>query len=597
MEWYVHRDGQTFGPSDLSELQAAAKAGALRQNDLVYSDRLARWVPAAEIPELWRAIEPSVPPSTGNNGEANNPAVSQDNLKNNAGVTRNRRSNFILAHWRGEVPLAFAYWGFGVLISLASTIISYWFIDTLTHIKVHPSVKSAFIAVFLVIMTIIGVWQIVGIWRSAGRHMQTTGRTFWGGLARCAVVLGSIRAVVEYNTIIVPVFTESVRLAIHGEEIPRYQFRILRDGTEVELSGGMSYGTTDSLKNLLDAAPAVQVVHLNNIGGWIEEGYGVYHLIKSRKLKSYTSTTCVSACAIAFLGGEERLLSTDGKLGFHSSSFGKLDGSSLPEVNTDVRKFLISLGAPEWFVNKAMSTPSYDMWFPTHEELLAANIVTKIVDPKQFGLSGLGNVDLSAIESGILSIPLYAMLKKYDREIYDRLIDRLNKGVLVGRSVLEMQAEIRQVVQSEVVPKYMKIAPSVALKAYWDTQVEEIEILARRDPHLCAGFIFPELMGGGVDLSSYIPSDILGRDLQALALLIEGAAVRPETAKASDAEVAKLMTRVTDKMANSAEILSEPEKYANRPDQLCGAFVTLSKEIRSMNAEAAARILRWMFSQ
>jgi hypothetical protein len=173
----------------------------------------------------------------------------------------------------------------------------------------------------------------------------------------------------------------------------------------------MPFGTADAVRNLLDAAPTVKVVHLNSIGGRIGEGLQIYELLRERKLATYTATNCVSACTIAFLGGSQRYLSPKARLGFHSVSFGGVDQSRFPNINTDLRRMLAAHGAPPWFIDKALSTSASSMWYPAHKDLVDAKIATRIVDPDRFGMSGIADWrDKAALERSLLSIPFYALL-------------------------------------------------------------------------------------------------------------------------------------------------------------------------------------------
>jgi hypothetical protein len=48
----------------------------------------------------------------------------------------------------------------------------------------------------------------------------------------------------------------------------------MRNGTEIEISGGFKYGLNDDFLRILNAAPRVEVVHLNSLGGRIGEAFG-----------------------------------------------------------------------------------------------------------------------------------------------------------------------------------------------------------------------------------------------------------------------------------------------------------------------------------
>jgi hypothetical protein len=81
------------------------------------------------------------------------------------------------------------------------------------------------------------------------------------------------------------------------DSTPAAVLRVVNRATEVEIAGGLSFGTTDRLKTILDATPTVRLVQLNNVGGWIQEGEKLGALIADRKLATYTARECDSACA------------------------------------------------------------------------------------------------------------------------------------------------------------------------------------------------------------------------------------------------------------------------------------------------------------
>jgi hypothetical protein len=144
-------------------------------------------------------------------------------------------------------------------------------------------------------------------------------------------------------------------------EIPPYDVRLLKDGTEMELSGGMPDGTADAVAHVLDGAPWVRVIHLNSMGGRIAEGLKLEGLIRKRALITYSSTSCISACTIAFLAGRERFLATDAWLGFHSTSL-KLGADSFTLGNVEMRKIYRREGLPDKLIDQALATKPGDVW-------------------------------------------------------------------------------------------------------------------------------------------------------------------------------------------------------------------------------------------
>jgi hypothetical protein len=59
MEWYVARDGETFGPFTAERMSAGVRDGELRREDLVWCVGMADWQPAGDVPGLWRPPAPT----------------------------------------------------------------------------------------------------------------------------------------------------------------------------------------------------------------------------------------------------------------------------------------------------------------------------------------------------------------------------------------------------------------------------------------------------------------------------------------------------------------------------------------------------------
>jgi hypothetical protein len=93
-----------------------------------------------------------------------------------------------------------------------------------------------------------------------------------GGLAQIAVILGIVRLLPTLINEAIPQITEVTKIALLGDpDTPVYQMRLMRDGTEIEITGGLKYGLSDDFRHVIATAPRLRVVHLNSIGGRIGE--------------------------------------------------------------------------------------------------------------------------------------------------------------------------------------------------------------------------------------------------------------------------------------------------------------------------------------
>ena len=63
--WYCFINGKQYGPMGLEQLQEWARTGSLRPSDLVWTEGMAEWAPAATIQgKFVFAVTPPVPPPT-----------------------------------------------------------------------------------------------------------------------------------------------------------------------------------------------------------------------------------------------------------------------------------------------------------------------------------------------------------------------------------------------------------------------------------------------------------------------------------------------------------------------------------------------------
>lgn len=85
----------------------------------------------------------------------------------------------------------------------------------------------------------------------------------------------------------------------------------------VTFDGAIEPGDAIRLVQLLQTT-GIREVHLNSPGGVAIEGYNLGYGMRELKVKLVIDeeSTCMSACAIMFLGGTEQVL--DGLIGFHS---------------------------------------------------------------------------------------------------------------------------------------------------------------------------------------------------------------------------------------------------------------------------------------
>ena len=406
-----------------------------------------------------------------------------------------KTGNFILNHWRGLYSLAVSYWVCGFIITVVSTFGVIAIQAVFASDDGYQPVLIFFTLVCsLLFLAVVTVWQLVGVWRSANRTIEqrrTLGRTApWAGVAKFMVIIGTLRTLAAFGDSALPQLEETYRMGFMGDpNLPGYSMRIMRNGTEVEITGGFKYGLTDDFAKLLKASPQIAVVHLNSIGGRIGEAIKLNKVIRDADLKTYVSNLCASACTVAFAGGTERWLYQSGILGFHGSAFPGLSPEDLNAASNDQRNIMVRSGYNASFVSKALAVPSKDLWKPTISELQAANVITSVSNGTQFAASGYGgNIQKQVFAEPLAkNIPILASLKERNLADFAIVLDSYYKGYVDGNTE-EDNNNIVRFLSYESVRKYLAGADDQAIGDFGALMVDELTALKARDSIQCAKF-------------------------------------------------------------------------------------------------------------
>ena len=125
-----------------------------------------------------------------------------------------KQSNFIVKHWRGELPLPVSYWVMVVFLTFVVTYIYEIAGKGVAETDFGPLGIGLTEVAFVTPLLAITAWQLVGTWRSAGNYMKSSKTPFWGGLARFVVLMACIRAAVEFYTVSGPMLSQAVNMAL-----------------------------------------------------------------------------------------------------------------------------------------------------------------------------------------------------------------------------------------------------------------------------------------------------------------------------------------------------------------------------------------------
>lgn len=439
-------------------------------------------------------------------------------------------------------------------------------------------------------------WQIIGVWRSAGQHVSRGGSSGWALAARAAILVGSLQVGVLVITQAAPQVWEFAVMLADRDPVHGYQIQPLRDGSEIEVSGYIAFGLTSRLAAALDANPGVTLVHLNSSGGRVAEARRLRDLIASRRLSTYTSRQCTSACVIAFLAGERRLISPDAKIGFHQYSVAGRSGVLTAADMEKDKRYFISRGVSAPFVDRAF-LPTSVMWYPTPEEMLAANYVTGYAGSGEVALSGMSAGEIDRLEQTLREDPLYAAIQEVEPAAYQQIVAAVTEGFQRGQSLADLRTRTLPIVQ-EVYRTRLAFASDEAVVAFGRLMLDELAVL-RPHPDMCLAYLSRN-SGVNTDFRLLFGRDLVQREQAVIADVIRSAAggsSRPP----GQAEVEPLRAEVTGRLLRNwspedLEQLADVDRPGTDPDRACAVCYGFYKVIVDLPVEKAGPMLRYTFS-
>jgi len=512
---------------------------------------------------------------------------------------RPKKRSYFFRHWKGELSLAVSYW---INIFLLSIAIRFGLIAFATYVdQAQQNIRVLFFAFFVSFASFIFIiypWQIIGTWRSANSHIKRTKKYLWAVVTKIAIVLGMMGTIGQMPNYY-PQLKEYWKISFEIDKFSKKEFSLLQNGEELVISGGISFGLTEEVRKIFKNHPGIKIIRLDSFGGRVKEARFLRDFIRDKNLVTYSSRGCLSACTIPFLAGSQRILNQRAKLGFHQYSFPGLSGEQFKEAYLKEKAFMTAIGVDPKFSEKAFSTASDDMWYPSHVELLSANVVTRITDGKEFGSTPVTQAeDLARIEEYLLSIPVYKDIREHEPSIYQALIFDARLRLSQGASELEIIDYLKKRIV-RMVAKRLPITPDKDLVAYTRVMVAEIRELTAKDPRLCFQMLFPEKFGP-INLTDHISEETQKAELTALSALIRSSAREPQKTPAR-AEIAEyldpIFTKLHDIYGEKVLYFDDPDNSTVSKKDACHMIADIYDLILTLHDAQSGPTLRHMFAQ
>ena len=180
-----------------------------------------------------------------------------------------------------------------------------------------------------------------------------------------------------------------------------FSIELEKNSNLIYLEGGLGFGVSREIEDLLHKQPNITGIILDSRGGWLHEGRELSKVILAKGLNTYSIAGCYSACTISFVSGKNRLIAAETHLGFHQYSNFDESFDSFTDVkndqNMDLRAFK-KQGVQQEFLKRIFDASPDKFWLPPISELLSAGVIHGVVNPLDLNAKAAYQMGLAAKE-------------------------------------------------------------------------------------------------------------------------------------------------------------------------------------------------------
>lgn len=300
------------------------------------------------------------------------------------GAAARKKSSYIGAHWRGELPLAQSYWINVFLIGVISLIVENMMIPLLRAQHLSLTTLLILLAIYAPLRLVVTVWQVVGTFRSAA--LSGSGWAVVVNIVMIFAVLGTIGS--GFST--AKNLQMIARAAAEQRSMNDFTVSLAPNGKGILAKGTMGIGFADAVQAAFAKYPDQHRLLLDSRGGDVDNGMQLHdYLAAHSDVVVEVDHLCASACTLAFVGASQRLVGPAANMGFHQMRSMVDSSYSKDMVNAQqasFKGFMSKLGASQGFIDMAFAKTGSDVWIPDGNTLFANHIITGVaIDDRVIG--------------------------------------------------------------------------------------------------------------------------------------------------------------------------------------------------------------------
>jgi len=562
--WFLHAGGNQSGPLTTDAVETALAGGTLKPSDWIWRNGFKEWAQIESVDLSKPEEAPALPAS---------PVMTREPGP---------------GQWHKWFAHSAGYWITGLVIA------GLFAASSLTLLKLefadHPRLISGGLIVLWLALLAAMLWLSIGVIRSVDRQAKASAHPYWSGAAKVVTALAGL-AVLAVFVQGVPEIRESASV-ISETMAPRYQLRLLRDNTELELVGPMDFGVADTIAASLDGNPQIATLDVNSPGGRLSEADKLADIVLKRNLNTYVSTFCLGDCARVFAAGKNRWLSRAAVIALHRPG---AEAATLEAETAKTKAFLESRGIAGKFIDRGLSSPRDAAWRPTHAELFSAGLATSYATDAEVGVAGIPVREIEDAQKELDSIGLYRVLRDKHPQAHQAIVAILRNGYVKGQPVAAMRQRIWAVILP-IVNKSLSSASDTALVSFYRLAVDEAEAFAAKDAKGCEAYLRGRSEGFDQTLLS---AELQERELSATADLIRtSGSYTGKTIEKSEARtVLAQLLPATQSQGFTPDDLEKAIQFKLSPERNCRGLILFFRSLLQLDDPNRTALLRFMAQQ
>lgn len=287
-----------------------------------------------------------------------------------------RSRNYLVAHWRGELPLPLSFWlNWAALTTLIATALG---LQTIRIDMLGEDLRWGSLVVLIgwPAMIVLAVWGAVGAWRSAGVRMATDAAPLWPRAAQTGIVLGMAFMLLSTAVHGVPQAGGYAQLAAGSDPLGHLDAKLSPDGRRLQLKGPLGLGDADRIEAVLRSAPNVALIEIDSPGGRLAEARRIAQRLRAQPRHLRVTVACDNACAVILMAGHRRQLAPGAQLGFHRMPHASFNPLMKWVADSQQQDAYRQAGLPEAVVTRAAKTTPAMAWHPDPSDLVATGLIT-----------------------------------------------------------------------------------------------------------------------------------------------------------------------------------------------------------------------------